>query len=231
MNAAGAPIRAVLFDIDGTLVDSNYLHVQAWTEAAEDAGRPVDAARVHRAIGMDSGLLLARVLGEDAPSALTDAVKQAHAARYEALTGRLRTFDGARDLLHAIHSGGQQVVLATSAPPSELAALLDVLDAGADLDHVTSGDDVAQAKPAADLVTVALRRAGVAAAAAVLVGDTVWDSEAAGRAGVGFVGVRSGGVGRDELERAGALAVYDDVADLLAHLGTSPLRRGAGTAV
>ena len=231
MTAAEAPVRAVLFDIDGTLVDSNYLHVQAWTEAAENAGRPVDAARVHRAIGMDSDLLLDRILGEDAPSTLIHAVKQAHAGRYEALAGRLRTFTGARELLHAIHSGGQSVVLATSAPPSELDALLDVLDAGADLDHVTSGDDVEQAKPAADLVTVALRRAEVEAAEAVLVGDTVWDGEAADRAGVGFVGVLSGGVGRDELVRAGALAVYDDVADLLARLATSPLRRGAGTAV
>ena len=88
-----------------------------------------------------------------------------------------------------------------------------------------------QAKPAADLVTVALRRAGVEAAEAVLVGDTMWDGEAAGRAGVGFVGVLSGGVGWDELERAGALAVYDDVADLLAHLETSPLRRRSGSGV
>ncbi|WP_111766763.1 HAD family hydrolase [Nakamurella deserti] len=222
-------VRAVLFDIDGTLVDSNYLHVQAWSEAMAAAGHPADDASIHRAIGMDSDLLLRSVLGRDTPTPVTDAAAAGHADRYQALASRLRVFDGARELLHAIHSGGRQVVLATSAPPAELDALLAVLDAADDVDHVTSGEDVSQAKPAAELIEVALGRAGVTAAEAVLVGDTVWDGEAAARAGVAFVGVLSGGIARAELAAAGAVAVYDDVATLLGDLDASPLRNDVST--
>lgn len=220
---AATAVRAVLFDIDGTLVDSNYLHVQAWSEAAAAAGRPVDDAQIHRAIGMDSGLLLERLLG-DAPAELAAAAKKGHSDRYRALSPRLRRFDGARELLHALHADGRQVVLATSAPPAELEVLLSVLEAPDDIDHVTSADDVEQAKPSGELIEIAVRRAGVGPGEAVMVGDSVWDAEAAARAGVPFVGVMSGGTGRDDLIRAGAVAVYPDVAALLSDLTAGPLR-------
>ena len=221
MSSGGA---AVLFDIDGTLVDSNYLHVQAWSEALDELGHPVDDWRIHRSIGMDSKKLLAALLGEHADQ-LGEEAKSGHQQRYAELAGRLRPFAGARDLLAAVAGRGVQVVLATSAPPDELRNLLEVLDAGNWTAHVTSGQDVDNAKPDPDIVHVALEKAAVAADLAVMVGDAVWDGQAAQRAGVTFVGLRSGGSSAAELRDAGAVAVYDDAAELLASLEDSPLGR------
>lgn len=213
---------AVLFDIDGTLVDSNYLHIDAWDRAFVEAGHPVDVWRIHRAIGMDSGKLLERLLGEDA-EAVGDTVKQAHARNYSETTDRLRAFASARELLSELSRRGHRVVLATSAPQEELDALLAVLDVPDAVDAVTSGEDVEAAKPEPDLVNVAVERAQVTPERALLVGDSVWDIYSASRAGVRSVGVRSGGYSSEELLAAGAVAVYDDVADLLAHLEESPI--------
>ncbi|ROS75405.1 HAD family hydrolase [Cellulomonas sp. PhB143] len=221
-----APV-AVLLDVDGTLVDSNYLHVEAWTRALQDVGRDVAAWRVHRAIGMGSSELLEAVLGDDA-DAVAEQVKDAHSHYYAGAAGRLRAVDGARDLVRTLAARGIRPVLATSAAPDELERLRDVLDVEQELHAVTGAGDVDAAKPAPDLVQVALEAADVPAGRAVLVGDTVWDVEAAGRAGVACVAVRSGGIGVDELREAGAVAVYDDVADLLAHLDESPLVRLGG---
>jgi HAD superfamily hydrolase (TIGR01549 family) len=216
------PAPAVLFDIDGTLVDSNYLHVEAWSEGLAALGHPVDDWRIHRAIGMDSAKLLDAILGQDA-GRVGDKAKTAHAERYAKLAGRLRPFGGARDLLAAVAGRGLQVVLATSAPQDELRNLLAVLDASAWITHVTSGDDVGTAKPDPDILQVALEKAQVAGDRAVMVGDTVWDGEAARRAGIAFVGVRSGGISAAELNDAGAVAIYDDLAALFADLDGSPL--------
>jgi HAD superfamily hydrolase (TIGR01509 family) len=206
-------IDAVLFDIDGTLVDSNYLHIDAWQRACESVGRPVDAWRVHRAIGMDSSGLLEQLLGNDAER-LGGAASEAHAARYRELAGRLRPLPGARELIGGLRSRGVAVVLATSAPQEELDLLLDVLGLGADDLPSTNADDVDEAKPHPGIVQVALQLADVAADRAVFVGDSVWDMVAARRAGVAVIGVRSGGIGADELIDAGAWEVVDDVAEL-----------------
>lgn len=222
MTQPGKPARAVLLDIDGTLVDSNYLHVQAWSEAFGDIGAPVDTWRIHRAIGMDSGKMLEALLG-DRSAQLGERAQQAHGDRYAALAPRLRPFRQARELLSTLDQRGLQVVLATSAPQEELSRLLDVLDAQEWIAHVTSAEDVESAKPEPDIVQVALRKAGVEPADALLVGDAVWDAESARRVGVGFVGLLSGGTSTDDLESAGALAVYDDVSALLADLDNSPL--------
>lgn len=216
-----API-AVLFDIDGTLVDSNYLHIEAWDRAFVAAGHPVDVWRIHRAIGMDSGKLLDRLLGDDAAE-LGDTVKEEHNRNYAASTDRLRPFASARELLDELSRRGHPVVLATSAPQHELDALLAVLDVSDSVDAVTSGEDVTTAKPDPDLVNIAVERAKVTADRALMVGDSVWDIYSASRAGVRSIGVRSGGYSAEELLEAGADAVYDDVADLLAHLEESPI--------
>lgn len=211
-------VDAVLFDVDGTLVDSNYLHIEAWQRACESLGRPLDAWRVHRAIGMDSSSLLEQLLGDEAER-LGDDASSAHAERYRELSGRLRPLPGARELLHDLRSRGITVVLATSAPEEELTMLLDVLELqDADL-PMTSAEDVDEAKPDPGIVQVALERAGVTADRALFVGDSTWDMIAAGRAGVRAMGVRSGGYGADELTEAGAGEVVDDVAALV--------RRGA----
>ena len=208
---------AFLFDIDGTLVDSNYLHVQAWSQAFDSAGRPVDSWRIHRAIGMDSTKLLEALLGDDADD-LGDRAKKAHTEIYQRLTPRLRPFAAARELLGRLDERGVAVVLATSAPEDELKALLRVLDAEQWLTAVTSAEDAETAKPAPDLIHAALDKAGVTADHALLIGDTVWDGKACANADLRFVGVRSGGVSEAELRDAGAVAVYVDPADVLAHL-------------
>ncbi|MBM9466945.1 HAD family hydrolase [Nakamurella leprariae] len=219
--------RTVLFDIDGTLVDSNYLHIATWSQAFVNAGRPVDDWRIHRAIGMDSAKLLAALLELDEDQVDHDETaqraKSAHRELYRAVRHRLRPFDGARELLRSLAERGHRVVLATSAPPEELAALLEVLDAEAWLAAVTSSDDVDTAKPDPDIVQVALDKVGADAADAVFVGDAVWDGAAATRAGVRFVAVRSGGAADADLRDAGAMAVHDDVAGLLATLDHGPL--------
>lgn len=215
---------AVLFDIDGTLTDTNYLHVEAWLRACADVDHPVDAWRVHRAIGMDSGALLATLLGDDADR-LGDTVKERHRVHYAAQRSRMRRFAGASELLRELAARGLQVVLATSAPQEEFDMLVEVLDSADAVSEVTTAEDVESAKPAPDVVRVALEKAGVTAEQAVLVGDATWDAEACVRAGVRSIGVRSGGYGAAELREAGAIAVYDDVAALLAGLDDSPLFR------
>ena len=219
-------LRAVLFDIDGTLVDSNYAHVDAWAKAFRDVGRPVDAWRIHRSIGKDSALLVQGLLGDDVDGELVERVKDAHTEHYATHLGEgtdLHVLAGATELLAELARRGHQVVLATSAPEEELAFLRELLDVEDALWAVTSSEDVDTAKPDPGIVEVALERAGVAPDRAVMVGDATWDVQAAARAGVASVGVLTGGFSREELADAGAQATYDDVAALLAGLDESPL--------
>jgi HAD superfamily hydrolase (TIGR01509 family) len=216
-------IHAVLFDIDGTLVDSNYLHIEAWSRAFADIDRRVDAWKIHRGIGMDGEKLLDTLLG----GADTETRKRAtdqHATHYRETTDRLRPFHGARELLRELASRGVIVVLATSAPESELKALREALSIEDAIEVVTSSEDVESAKPAPDIVQVALKRAKVGASEAVMVGDSVWDMKAATRAGIECVGVLTGGISADELRSAGAKAVYSDTAELLDNLEKALLR-------
>ena len=217
-----ATCKAVLFDIDGTLADTNYLHVDAWLRAFADAGHPVDAWRLHRAIGMDSAKLLGTLLGDDLDR-LGDTVKERHRIHYAAQRDRMRRFAGASELLRELADRGLQIVLATSAPQEEFDMLMELLQPGDLVAEVTTAEDVETAKPAPDVVQVALEKAGVSAEEAVMIGDAAWDAEACVRAGVRCIGVLSGGYGASELRDAGAIAVYDDVAGLLADLDNSPL--------
>ncbi|MHB1535310.1 MAG: HAD family hydrolase [Acidimicrobiales bacterium] len=214
--------RAVLFDIDGTLVDSNYLHVAAWQEAFDACEHHVAAARIHRCIGMDSEALLAELLGPNLRLRIGDKAKKKHSEGYKRMAKSLRAFPQARELV-ARAARDARVVLATSAPEDELATLRRVLDVEDHVDVVTSAADVDQAKPAPDLVEVALARAGVEPGRAQFVGDTVWDIGAAGRAGVACLAVLTGGISEAELLAAGAVAVYQDPAALLFAWDTSPL--------
>ncbi|MCK6210580.1 HAD family hydrolase [Georgenia sp. EYE_87] len=214
---------AVLLDADGTLVDSNYLHVDAWSRAFAQVGHPVDAWRIHRRIGMGSELLVPELLGEDAAREVGARVRELHADLYGRTADRLRRLDGVVELVRALHERGQRVVVSTSASPDELEHLRRVLDL--DVDGVTAAADVEDAKPAPDLVRAALDTAGVTADRAVFVGDSVWDVEACGRAGVPCVGVLTGGISAAELTDAGAVAVYRSVAELGERLDDSPLAR------
>jgi HAD superfamily hydrolase (TIGR01509 family) len=201
---------AVLFDVDGTLVDTNYLHTLAWSRALADAGEWAPMNAIHRLIGMGGDELVPRLLGHS-----NEAVLAARPRRYRELMPEARVFPGARELLTALAGEGAQVVLATSSPKDELGAMVELLDVGSAIRQTTTGDDVDRAKPHADVFDRALELAGVGPDDAVVVGDSVWDIEAAQRAGIRVVAVETGGFGAAELRDAGADAVYHDVGALL----------------
>ena len=209
---------AVLFDIDGTLTDTNYLHTIAWRRAFVEAGEDIASARIHRMIGAAGGVLLRELLGEE-----RDDVKQGWKRHFGALKPEIRAFPGAADLLRAVADRGPKVVLATSSEEDDVAALREAIGADDVIAAVTSAGDVDEAKPAPDVFETALGKVGAVADDAIVVGDTVWDVEAATKAGLRTVGLLGGGVSRAELEDAGAVAVYDDPAALLAALDDSPL--------
>jgi phosphoglycolate phosphatase-like HAD superfamily hydrolase len=199
------PVRAVFFDIDGTLIDSNYLHIEAWERAFADLDVPVDAWRLHRSIGMDAGKLLEALIPEGQPDEIADKAKELHSKYYEELVPRLRAFEGGRELVK-----------------EHLRAVLDLEPV---LAEITSGEDVETAKPDPGIVEVALKKAGAEKSNTIMIGDAVWDVESATTAGVSCIGVLTGGISRAELLEAGAIAVYDDVAQILAELEQSPLAR------
>jgi len=215
-------VTAVLFDIDGTLVDSNYLHVESWGHAFASVGVPVDAWRIHRSIGMDSDKLLETMLGFRLGE-LGERAADLHSTYYGELADRLRPFEGARELVAALAARGVTVVLATSAPEGELDVLRGVLEIDDNVAHMTSSGDVETAKPEPDIVEAALAKAGASPAETFMIGDTIFDVIASARAGVRTIGVLSGGVSAAELLGAGAVAVYDDVRTLLDALDGSPL--------
>jgi HAD superfamily hydrolase (TIGR01509 family) len=215
--------RAVLFDVDGTLVDTNYLHVLAWRRVFLERGEPeITSARIHRLVGMGTDELLETLFGRSRPE-----LKPERARQFEALKGEIRAFPRAGDLLRTLHDRNVRVVLATSAEKDDLEALLEAIDADEAIDEVTSAGDVDQAKPAPDLFRAGLEAAGTAPESTVVVGDTVWDVKAAAQAGLRCVAVTSGGISRSELEAAGAVAVYDDVSALLDDLDEGPLLGGS----
>ncbi|MGW4051395.1 HAD family hydrolase [Streptomyces sp. NPDC004779] len=214
-----------LFDVDGTLVDTNYLHTLTWWMALRQHGHTVPMARIHRAVGKGADKLLDAVLGADRRADQDDAIANAHGTLYATWFDSLAPFDGAAELLRATAARGWRVVLASSASEEEVAAVRARLDADDVIDAATSSADVTATKPAPDLVRAALDKVGADPEGAVLVGDTVWDVEAAGRAGVPCVGLLTGGTTRRELEDAGAVVVHEDALTLLRHLDTGPLAR------
>jgi phosphoglycolate phosphatase-like HAD superfamily hydrolase len=215
-----SPKRAAIFDVDGTLVDTNHLHVVTWWEAFRQAGHQVPMRDVHRAVGLSGGDLLDHLLGDgdDRDPDEDEQLTVAHHALYATYFERLPALDSAGDLLRALAGRGWTIVLATSASGAELAALRRAIDADDVILGAASADDVSDGKPAPDPVRQARELAGVPSERAVFVGDTVWDMKAAVRDGVLPVAVLSGGIPRADLEAAGAHAVYRDAADLLAHL-------------
>ncbi|MFF6803334.1 HAD-IA family hydrolase [Streptomyces sp. NPDC012616] len=220
--------RAAVFDVDGTLVDTNHLHVVTWWEAFRQAGHRVPTHAVHRAVGLGSDDLIAHLLGEDRDTDRDAELSAAHKALYGQYFDRLPPLRDAGRLLRRLRDDGWTVVLATSASGSELSALRAAIDADDAIAATASADDVEAGKPSPEPVTHALELVGASAEGAVFVGDTVWDMRAGRRAGVRCVGVLCGGIPRADLLEAGAETVYDDPADLLASLSTSPLGGEAG---
>ena len=216
-----SPLRpGVLFDVDGTLADTNYLHALAWSRALRDAGEWAPMNAIHRLVGMGGDQLVPRLLGHVSPAAVA-----ARPDRYQELADDIRAFPGAADILRELHHSGLVVVLATSAPDDELELLRTALDADDAIDGQTSADDVERSKPDAEIFTTAMRRFSIDARHALAVGDSIWDVQAARAAGIGCLTVESGGFSQHELSEAGALHVYRDVHEILDQLRTSPIAR------
>ncbi|MFN2445032.1 MAG: HAD family hydrolase [Vicinamibacterales bacterium] len=219
-------ITTVLFDIDGTLVDSNDAHAQAWVQAFGEAGRHVDPQAVRRAIGMGGDKLLPAVSGLSAESAEGKRIASRRAEIFESEhLPALHPLPDAYRLVSTLKERGFALAAASSAKKDELQQLLDIAGVTALLDAATSSDDADESKPDPDIVMAALRRLRAQADQALLIGDTPYDVAAAGRARVPCIAFRCGGWSDREL--AGAVRVYDDPRDLLARLNDSPLGRGA----
>ncbi|MFE4632350.1 HAD family hydrolase [Streptomyces sp. NPDC056773] len=214
--------RAALFDVDGTLADTNHLHVVSWWEALRQSGHRVPMHAVHRAIGLPGEDLLDHLLGQDRDHGDDDRMSAAHDTLYATHFDRLPAFDNAAELLRALSKSGWKVLLVTSAKDRELTALREAIGADDAIADTATSDDVEQGKPAPDPVRHALDLAEAPPARALFVGDSVWDMKAAHRAGVAAVGLLCGGIPRADLEGAGAVAVYRDPGHLLTDLGDSP---------
>ena len=210
-----------LFDLDGTLVDSVYQHVAAWQQALHAADIELSVWRIHRRIGMSGGLfaeMLRREIDREITPALLEKLRGDHAAAYIGMRKWVRPLPGAVRLLEHLRRVGIPFAIATSGRMITAKYNLEALGVDADTTVVVTRDDVRRGKPDPDLFVAAAERLGVDVEASVIVGDSIWDMLAARRArGLG-VGLLSGGYGEDELERSGAIRVYDDPADLLRHI-------------
>ncbi len=207
----------VVLDIDGTLLDSNYHHAVAWSRAFEQVlDRHVPIAAIHRHLGMGGDRLVAAVAGDEVEEQHGDAVRERWEREYDEVIDETRLFEQARELLAALGAAGLKVVLASSSIPKHAERPLELLRAGEHSDAWTTSEDAEESKPHPELLEEALAKVG--GGRAVMVGDAVWDVEAANAQGIPTIGLLCGGYGRQELLDAGAIAVYADPADLLAHL-------------
>jgi HAD superfamily hydrolase (TIGR01509 family) len=212
---------AVLFDLDGTLLDTNWFHTVSWWEALREAGEDIAMARIHPLIGMGSDQLLTELLGEE-----REGLSDLHSKYYTPYKKELHAFPRAAELLAAVARRGAQVVLATSSKEEDLGELLDALGAEEGvIGEIVHGDMVGSSKPAPDIFAVALERLKLDPEQCMVVGDTRWDIEAAAKCGLDVVSVLTGGWTRKDLTDVGAVAVYEDVAELLEELDDSPLAR------
>jgi HAD superfamily hydrolase (TIGR01509 family) len=212
---------AFVFDLDGTLVDSVYQHVLAWQEALQSEGVQLAVWRIHRKIGMSGGLLTNILLRETAVELSAERIERLqrrHAEAYKRVAGQIQPLPGARALIAALTDAEIPWAIATSGRMETAAPVLEILGVAPDRVPVITRDLVKYAKPDPDLFLAAADRLGVSIQAASVVGDSVWDMLAARRAHSLGIGLLSGGYGMEELERAGAYRVFEDPADLLAHL-------------
>ncbi|MFT4469102.1 HAD family hydrolase [Arthrobacter sulfonylureivorans] len=216
-------MKGVLFDVDGTLVDSNYLHVLAWWQAFRQADVDVPMAAIHRCVGMGGGRLVEELLDDGRDRSGDEQIKAAHGAVFSTYWPSLRRFDGAKELLERAAAEGLAVVLASSAEEAELSVLRRVIDADGSITAATSSADANNSKPAPDILQAALDAAGLRAADTVFVGDAVWDIQAAGELGIPCIGLETGGTMAQILTQAGALEVYRNPQDLLEHFSESAL--------
>jgi len=210
-----------LFDLDGTLVDSVYQHVLAWKEALDQEGIDLSVWRIHRRIGMSGGLftdMLLRETGIAISPERIERLRRLHAEAYGRHCHEVRPLPGARELLHHLTETGNPWAVATSGRMETAKLNVDALGIDPASVPVVTRDQVKYAKPDPDLFLAAADRLGANIEHCIVIGDAIWDMLAARRARALGVGLLSGGYGQNELERAGAMRVYEDPADLLRHL-------------
>jgi HAD superfamily hydrolase (TIGR01509 family) len=216
--------RVAILDVDGTLVDTNYQHAIAWFRAFRRHFLTLQVWRIHRHIGMGGDQLVAALAGDEVEERLGDSIRDAESDLYRELIGEVQPMEGSRPLIEDLKEADNAVVLASSAKEWEIEHYLELLDAKRLVDAWTTSDDVEQTKPEPDLVHAALDKVDAEPKDAILVGDTVWDVEAAHRAGVETLAVLTGGFSEAELRDAGAREVFTSVEELRKALAETPLR-------
>jgi HAD superfamily hydrolase (TIGR01509 family) len=214
-------VRGVLFDVDGTLVDTTFLHTVCWWQAFRHQDIDAEMAIIHRSVGMGSDNLVSHVLADtpdvDPSDVDPDALSASHDALYSVYWSQLRPLPGARELVRRCHDAGLVTVLASSAKERELGVLRRVLDCDDAIDVATSSADAQTSKPAPDILQVALAKAELSAEEALFIGDAVWDVHASNKLGLACIGLECGGTSAAELLEAGAFATYADPRELLLH--------------
>jgi HAD superfamily hydrolase (TIGR01549 family) len=206
--------RGMILDIDGTLVDTNYHHALAWYRAFRQHGVVLPIWRIHRSIGMGGDQLVESLAGAEVEQEHGDEIRAAEGPLYMEMIEEVEPFERAKELLRDLRVRERTIVLASSAKEEEVDHYLDLLEARELVDAWTTSADVEATKPEPDLVEAALEKVGTRDA--LMVGDTVWDVKAAGRAGIETIAVLSGGYSADELREAGAIEVFESIAELAA---------------
>ena len=215
------PLTAI-FDIDGTLVDTNYQHALAWYRAFRQHGVVMPIWQIHRAIGIGSDRIVEMLAGEEIERELGETLRAAEGPLYQEMIDEVEPMKGAHELLHDLKRAGHAVILASSAEEKEAERYIKLLDATEFVDGYTTSADVKQSKPEPDIVHAAIEKAG--GGAAVMIGDSTWDCKAATRAQIPSIGVLTGGFSEQELTEAGATIVFDSVERLREHLKTTNLQ-------
>ena len=220
---AGERIDTAVFDVDGTLVDTNYQHALSWYRAFRTHDIVLPIWRLHRAIGMGGDNLVAHVAGQDVEERLGEQLRSAWEEEFDQLVPEVSAFAGAHELLAEVKSRGLRLVLASSGKSEHTRHFLDLLDGTDIADAWTTSDDVESSKPAPDLVSVALEKVG--GRRGVMIGDSVWDAISAREVGVPTIAVRTGGFSDDELREAGAEWVFESLEELRDGIEATPLGR------
>ena len=214
-----------IFDVDGTLVDTNYQHALAWFRAFRRYGiiRPI--WRIHRGIGMGGDLFVSAVAGREVEDAHGDDLRDAWAEEFDQLVGEIQPFEGAHKLLAEVKKRGFRLVLASSGKTEHVEAFLDLIDGKSLADAWTTSDDVEKSKPEPDIVAAALAK--VKGASGIMVGDSIYDAQAAAKLNIPTLGVRTGGYSVGELQEAGVLMVFESLVAFRYALDGTPLARAS----
>jgi HAD superfamily hydrolase (TIGR01549 family) len=217
---------AVIFDIDGTLVDTNYQHTLAWYRAFRQHGVVMPIWQIHRAIGIGSDRVVEMLAGERVEQQMGDALREAQGPLYQEMIDEVEPMKDAHELLRDLKHAGHPLILASSAEQVEVERYIGLLDARDFVDGYTTSADVKASKPEPDIVNAATEKAG--GGPAVMIGDSTWDCKAATRAKLPSIGVLTGGFSEQELTEAGATVVFDSVEHLRDHLNTTTLQDTVG---